>query len=149
MRNRASFAVTLLACAAAAATLVHCDDDGDGDGDGGASCNAYCSKAEECMGETFEWLFGDLSGCLDLCRHAVGEELPGCEMACDTSVSCDDWLSCLDACEEEQIDNACPGYEPGSGDDYCCQVDDPCGWADDGFCDCGGACFWDGADCAD
>ncbi|MBM4361878.1 MAG: hypothetical protein FJ104_04300, partial [Deltaproteobacteria bacterium] len=25
----------------------------------------------------------------------------------------------------------------------CCAPDDPCGWADDGRCDCGGACAWE------
>jgi hypothetical protein len=38
----------------------------------------------------------------------------------------------------------CDGY---LGSDECCSNEDPCGWADDGFCDCGGHCFWDAADC--
>lgn len=41
----------------------------------------------------------------------------------------------------------CPGYQ--GFDVECCTMDDPCGWADDGFCDCDGACPWDEADCAD
>lgn len=40
----------------------------------------------------------------------------------------------------------CPGYE---GDDPCCGVDDPCGLADNGGCQCGGTCAWEVADCED
>jgi len=39
----------------------------------------------------------------------------------------------------------CPGYS--GWDVECCTVGDPCGWADDGFCDCDGTCPWDEADC--
>lgn len=31
--------------------------------------------------------------------------------------------------------------------ELCCQPDDPCGWAADGFCDCFGECSWNAADC--
>jgi hypothetical protein len=41
----------------------------------------------------------------------------------------------------------CPGYEGFDVD--CCLLDDPCGWADDGYCDCDGTCDWDAADCGD
>jgi len=38
----------------------------------------------------------------------------------------------------------CPGY---TGQDMCCQNDDPCGWADDWECDCDATCDWDYWDC--
>jgi len=38
----------------------------------------------------------------------------------------------------------CPGY---SGVDECCQVSDPCDWANDDICDCDGHCSWDANDC--
>jgi len=38
----------------------------------------------------------------------------------------------------------CPGY---TGTDLCCQNDDPCGWADDWYCDCDDTCAWDNWDC--
>lgn len=41
--------------------------------------------------------------------------------------------------------DVCPGYWDSSS--YCCLTDDPCGWADDDFCDCNGTCSWDSADC--
>ncbi len=41
----------------------------------------------------------------------------------------------------------CPGYE--GYDVECCTLDDPCGWAADGYCDCEGTCDWDAPDCGD
>ena len=41
--------------------------------------------------------------------------------------------------------NFCPGY---TGSNSCCTVNDPCWWAYDGTCDCGGFCSWDVYDCS-
>jgi hypothetical protein len=44
---------------------------------------------------------------------------------------------------EDGVGLSC-GFDDG-GD--CCQPDDPCNWADDGFCDCDNVFGWDDADC--
>jgi len=48
-------------------------------------------------------------------------------------------------CLVDAQDVVCEGYVGEySG---CCVVTDPCGWADDGICQCEWACDWDVADC--
>ena len=43
--------------------------------------------------------------------------------------------------------NSCPGGCRAT-DETCCRPGDPCGWGDDGSCDCGGAFSFEGNDCA-
>lgn len=44
--------------------------------------------------------------------------------------------------------NSCPnGCTPAGVSAQCCVDGNPCGWAGDGFCDCGGTWSWDSQDC--
>ena len=49
-----------------------------------------------------------------------------------------------DSDSDSDTDDYCTGYE---GEDSCCMNSDPCGYADDEYCDCEGLCAWDYTDC--
>jgi len=44
----------------------------------------------------------------------------------------------------EDCTEPCSGY---AGDDLCCVLGDPCGWAENDACDCDSTCDWDAVDC--
>ncbi|MFO8072062.1 MAG: hypothetical protein R6V85_09330 [Polyangia bacterium] len=66
-------------------------------------------------------------------------------LAAPALAGCDLFLDNTSRGPEVAADESCPGYE---GEDPCCSLDDPCGWAGDGQCDCQGTCPWDADDCA-
>jgi hypothetical protein len=60
--------------------------------------------------------------------------------------SCDSMHDCFDDIAdrfrtEAELEDVIPAMNE------CCADDDPCGWADDGYCDCNGTAAWDSMDC--
>lgn len=118
--------------ASCVALVLACADDGSsGEGDGGGD--------DECTGENTTACLEEREECIDDCP--IGEQFMGCYQDCD-----DQYYDCLETlgCELPEFD-PCPGYD---GADECCDVSDPCAWADDGVCDCYATCDWDLADCS-
>lgn len=72
----------------------------------------------------------------EACRggECLTEEPPP---AGDCGTLCDNYTDCL-------VRSFGPGTEPHED---CCRAGDPCGWAEDGYCDCEGEFRWDDADC--
>ncbi len=100
-------------------------------------CNT-CRSFSDCEG-SFDCVNGY---CLDDCSS---------NSDCPSGHTCQrvDWDNyCLPesgSCGGGSAATWCPGY---SGYNTCCYTDDPCGYADDGECDCSGTCDWDAADCS-
>ncbi|MBN2342996.1 MAG: hypothetical protein JXX29_13080 [Deltaproteobacteria bacterium] len=107
-----------------------------------ADCMEPCIKAIECE------IYSDMTTCTSECVDDVTGAEAFCINACDERATCDAWLACADACFDVAGNGEyCVGYEMGSDEDVCCQTNDPCDWASDSWCDCGGTCTWDTADC--
>ena len=84
---------------------------------------------------------------------AVASSATSCDVlsdCCDGDPDCLDYVDTLSEpqCEELLQGDAseCVGQNGGGSGDDCCQAGDPCGWADDGSCDCPDD-FWDFSDC--
>ena len=52
---------------------------------------------------------------------------------------------CID-CGEDVTPQVCSGYT--GADEDCCRTDDPCGFADNGSCDCDNTCSWERRECS-
>ena len=126
----------------------------------------YCSKYMQCYPEDFQDEFDSIGECstyisaqMSYARETYGA---ACYSAMNSALSCISSMGCNDdpdvvcasegaavdqACEVDVTD-PCPGYVAGTDDDECCQDHNPCDWAGDNFCDCGGTCGWDTVDCA-
>ncbi len=85
-----------------------------------------------------------MEDCEDVARGFTRTYLD--ELAVCLDEPCDDLEDCTDAAAEiyntsAELDDFIPVL------DECCQPDDPCNYADDGYCDCDGTQSWDTADC--
>jgi hypothetical protein len=85
---------------------------------------------------------------------AVASSSSSCDIlreCCEGQAECIDYVDRLSEADctdllEGKASECLEGGNGGGGDDGCCEPDDPCGWEDDGVCDCPGE-FWDFADC--
>lgn len=89
---------------------------------GTAACIAGCTEHADCR-EDYACFPDGPGGCFPDCN------LPG--GGCVAGYSCTPEGSC--EADDEPLD--------------CCDASDPCDWAGDGVCDCGGEATWDTADC--
>ncbi len=113
---------------------------------GFSSCQAGCSNVN-CPG-TYEMCTVDNGECQPVYCTADtdcynlwqcdGEETVSTQwFGCDTSVN-----KCLRGGGESP--DFCTGY---TGSHYCCQAHNPCGWAENGTCDCEDTCSWEAGEC--
>lgn len=149
---------TILITALAGAGLVACEEEQ-------SVSEAYCAKWQQCEPSDFADEYSSVGACareteasLAYLRQTVGPECGSAQSAlydCFAKSHCDDDIEAICAAEIDasmnlcspEVTDPCPGYVAGSEEDYCCQIDDPCEWALDTACDCGGSCDWDSADC--
>jgi hypothetical protein len=89
------------------------------------SPQCQCSDGEVCVGMEQQMIDVCLASCADLAECATG--------------------CCADV---EGIGAFCAPTEACAAQN-CCGGLDACGWADNGFCDCGGMQAWDDVDCVD
>jgi hypothetical protein len=116
-------------------------------------CKSECEKAFDDLDyEDRE----EATDCLDCLADEIGgspdcydyfDAFEECENKCDDH-GAEEFFEEMDEIEGD-IDcdydsDYCPGY---TGSSSCCMVDDPCDWADDGYCDCDDTCSWDWYDC--
>lgn len=141
---------------------------------GFTSSPADCSKvAADCRSTLSDPQNAELQDAVDSCTsdlesggcQATVEDLEYClQENSDAIAASADSISCADAGNTtglegfeppapsarcETVFEACPGASSsvGMAGDDCCDPSDPCGFADDGFCDCSEQ-PWDAADCA-
>jgi hypothetical protein len=144
--------------------------------DVGTDCAVKCDRADiEYTNDDGELMFDFLddfgadfmhhySGAVPFCDGYTGDNLCCKEFNTDGEVPCpfltgNGVCDCGDNCSWDTGD--CTGTDTGSdtgtdtaaycagytGTDDCCTDADPCGYAGDGYCDCGGYCAWDATDC--
>ena len=88
-----------------------------------------CEYVQDCLSDEY----CDSSADPPVCRFDDrGEAVPANVALCDPR---------KERCESHE---PCPDY---GGEDPCCNVDDSCGYGDNGVCDCGGACERESFDC--
>jgi hypothetical protein len=126
---------TLLAILCAGLLAVACGDDGSGGGDAGSD---DCSGSD--CGQDGEYCW-DYTWPTVWCTTMEGCVMWGGQQWSDLPCSQDtDQICCIDTAGGEP----CPYYE---GDNGCCGIWDRCEFAENGTCDCDGACDWDAIDC--
>lgn len=129
--------------AALAAAGLGCNDGVEG------ACSDFCSDVAACVGAE---VGGDeLSECENDCVAGFADLPEQCEDAAVEILDCSTQAFCgdgdLEACASGiEIPPGCESALDDGGS--CCADGDPCDWANDGFCDCGGSFDWDAADCA-
>ena len=113
-----------------AATEEYCDAWRDWAGEclGTAPSTAECYAVANAASSAY---LAELTDCLS----EDCEEAPDCVEAVDTRYDAGDSILQL-------------VYDGFGGSDSCCSTGDPCDWANDGVCDCGGTYGWDANDCA-
>jgi 3-phosphoshikimate 1-carboxyvinyltransferase len=110
---------------------------------GGEPSGLICGDAQCGEGETVSMCPEDCRPDAALaadCRNGIcemGESSGDCPEDCGADAVCGNSL-----CEGTE-ESSCP-IDCGAGGGGCCGAGDPCGWADDGVCDCGGVFVWDG-----
>lgn len=110
-------------------------------------CKDTCKKSDEC-----DELLGTVAECTDECLDSLQGASEDCEDAvrdvgrCQNGASCSE-LETGEVCITELFSLITECESLLGLSDECCGEDDACDWADDGFCDCGGAQDWDQADC--
>lgn len=112
------------------------------------SCSSLC----DCL----QGRFGETQQCLDSCEQSVQAADKANEAsACETWVAgtgCEYQCEALGSTEKsnalDESKSKPTEFDPMDVENQdCCQVSDPCAWACNGRCDCGGAKAWDGCDC--
>ena len=136
---------TVVVLAALAVIGLGCDDDGiEG------SCSDFCSEIGSCFGVQ---VTGDqLAECESECVAGFNELPAECESVVGEVLDCTADALCsgenfdIEACGNIEVPASCEeAFDTSAGS--CCEADDPCDWANDGFCDCNGDFAWDDADC--
>ena len=126
-----------------------------------ASCQKICIKVAECTtgaGTASVSSDAEMTECVTDCTGGLTITTSDCASSLSLYASCIDAISCssgseesLNQCiEESDVFSDCgisTEGTPDSGGDECCDSDDPCEFADDGYCDCPGE-SWDAADCS-
>ena len=111
------------------------------------SCTRACVSGQVCQGGSC--VCGTSGVC---CGNGVcdtGETSSSCPADCSTPSQCGNGT-----CDASETEASCPAdcttstEACGSGSTTCCFTNDPCNWAGDSYCDCGGGCTWDAADCS-
>lgn len=104
------------------------------------SCDGACSggTAAVCLDDGLGMCLCTLSGlspvsCNDYCIAQGATGSKGCKLRPNGS---EIYCECTFFCQ---------GYKGSSG---CCAPHNPCSWADDGACQCGGYCEWEAGDCS-
>ena len=116
----------------------------------GADCGSCLPTSPQCLAD---------STCPAGCSANMGAccaEGDPCGFANDNACECEGQFAWDDAdcghCNNPAPPcppNTCPnGCTPVDVSPQCCMDGNPCGWAGDGFCDCGGALAWDAQDCS-
>jgi hypothetical protein len=137
---------------------------------GGDCRSGLCFSERDSTGAAGPWVGGACyDDCTSLGKCPEGsaclsvDEVAYCLPACETHANCRDDYACYP--DEPSIclpdchllpDGCTLGYvctdegacEP-EPDIECCDPSDPCGFAEDSVCDCGGEFAWDAVDCAD
>ncbi len=117
-----------------------------------STCPADCGECDFCEGYTGTSLACQNSnpsgyeydGYCDCDGACAWEELDCTDPVCGDGFCYkydEDCTTCPADCGECTF---CTGY---TGTSTCCQEGDPCGYADDWYCDCDGTCSWDAYDC--
>lgn len=79
-----------------------CDQNDDDDDDNdfvSERCSSMCEKSFECPGA--ELPFASESECVAYCKEQYSDEvLIPCITQCDATLSCDEWINCIDQCIE-------------------------------------------------
>ena len=60
---------------------------------------------------------------------------------------CAGWSEDAISIDVGYCDDACSYYDVSDVQENCCSEWDPCGWSNDGMCDCKGLFWWDSQDC--
>ena len=140
-----------------------CSDGGGGSVSISDVCNAECEQRQKCNEDIFYEQFDSFDDCLEVCLDEPEDyeslfsecqdiyldywmclnTLSCEEYESDDSGDCDTHGEALDDCYENNTE-FCEGY---SGEDLCCQEDNPCDYSEGAECLCDGACEWEAADC--
>ena len=111
-----------------------------------AFCSEYAAKTKDCNSGVRE---DELKGqCVDLVRAFLGDYVTSLGEC--LSESCEEVQACMDRVADSFHTNVIMPFlvDITTGpDNACCQSEDVCQWANDGFCDCEGAFAWDAGDC--
>jgi hypothetical protein len=111
--------------------------------DGGANAaDARCATGTDCTDCSVRWGGRGQAACDGtggtVCNPNGGQWLPGAS----TNSTCE----CAD-CEWDKADCTTADKCDGKQISGCCDANDSCGLADDGYCDCNGWCSWEDSDC--
>ncbi len=134
-----------MAAAAIAAAGLGCNDGVDG------ACSDLCNDVAACFGAQAS---GDeIAECENDCVQGFAELPSECEDAAVEIINCTGEALCgegdLEGCASGiEIPEGCEAALEDGSSGSCCAADDPCDWANDGFCDCSGSFSWDAADCS-
>ena len=135
----------------------------------------YMDDVDDCMetkianltlSNTVKDFCADLASALDACNSDFDEREIEDNCRDFAGMLNDDYVKALGECLDEPCDSIedCfedaadrfeteaeldvgVAYDAYDDDDECCASNDPCDWANDGYCDCEGTQSWDAADC--
>lgn len=123
--------------------LAECVAEGIVNLDMSAAADEYCEAlgdSSDCLGEAL------LSIKCNAASSAYLAELSEClDDDCDSTGACADAVASRYDVRDSLIQLASTDF--GGGGPACCSAVDPCDWASDDTCDCGGAFAWDASDC--
>ena len=114
--------------------------------DASAACQQICDKACPGLGGG---VGSDEQTCLLACSPKSGLSSE-CEESIESLAACVSQSSCSElltgATCGADLESAASCFDFENLPEKCCRIGDPCGWGDDGVCDCFSQA-WDSADC--
>jgi hypothetical protein len=130
-----------------------CDGNTDAwDGDCPTTCPGYSGDYPTCCSnhDPCEWANDDRCDCDGACAWETECVEEVCVPEGSTETNCIDGRDNDCDGDEDAADDDCRTTCPGYTGDYaaCCANHDPCDWANDGDCDCEGACAWEIEECS-
>ena len=114
------------------------------------ACEKTCDQAIECAdaGDAEQ----SVSECVSECMEDIESVPEDCQGDYVDVAYCISGKSCEELEEDDALLDCVSGVSLScflnDDDEDCCDESDPCDWAEDNFCDCGGTTSWDTVDCA-